>query len=232
VSQPPLQSSGSAVFEDTQVFIESRGRIWLDRFVAASVLVLASPVMLLVGSAVLASNGWPVLFRQTRIGRQGRPFTLFKFRTMLKNASGSLVTASGDRRITKTGGILRKFKLDEMPQLINVVRGEMSLIGPRPEVAKYVDTRQPVWQEVLRVRPGITDVATLIYRDEEQILGSFSDPEKGYRESVLPDKLSLNLAYLRVRTTVRDLKLLLLTARYSFVRGSVDDEKVRKLLVP
>jgi lipopolysaccharide/colanic/teichoic acid biosynthesis glycosyltransferase len=199
---------------------------------AAGALLVAGPVIAIAAIAVWADDGMPVLFRQTRIGRGGQPFTLFKFRTMFNNRAGASITASGDRRVTRTGRILRKFKLDELPQLLNVLRGEMSLIGPRPEVPKYVDLQQPVWQEVLRVRPGITDVATLMYRDEEQILAAFSDPEQGYREKVLPDKLSLNLAYLRVRSTVRDLKLLVLTARYSFVRGSIDAEKVRRLIVP
>jgi len=205
---------------------------WLERFISACALLAASPVMAIIAAAVWSDDGRPILFKQTRIGMGGNPFTLFKFRTMLNNRAGSSITASGDRRVTKTGRILRKFKLDELPQLLNVLRGEMSLVGPRPEVPQYVDFQQPIWREVLRVRPGITDVATLMYRDEEQILAAFSDPEQGYREKVLPDKLSLNLAYLQVRSTFRDLKLLVLTARYSFVRGSIDAEKVRKLIVP
>jgi lipopolysaccharide/colanic/teichoic acid biosynthesis glycosyltransferase len=203
---------------------------------AACSLALLSPALALVALAVWLDDGSPVLFRQTRVGRGGRPFVLFKFRSMfnrpLDARAGALLTASGDPRVTRTGRFLRKFKIDELPQLWNVLRGEMSLIGPRPEVPRYVDTSQAVWRAVLGVRPGITDVATLLYRDEERILAGFADPEKAYRETVLPAKLALNLAYLGRRSCLRDVKLLALTAWHSLLPGAVDAEKLKKLILP
>jgi lipopolysaccharide/colanic/teichoic acid biosynthesis glycosyltransferase len=210
-----------------------------DRFLAALSLAILAPVLALVAIAVWLDDGGPVLFRQTRVGRAGKHFTLFKFRSMFQGGSsarpggsGALLTTAGDKRVTRSGRFLRKFKIDELPQLWNVVRGEMSLIGPRPEVPRYVDTSEAAWRTVLGVRPGITDVATLLYRDEERILSAFDDPEKGYRETVLPDKLALNLAYLRRRSLLRDVKLLALTVRHSFIPGAVDAERLKKLILP
>ena len=214
--------------------IETPGRQWLDRVLAAAGLTLAAPVCVLVALAIRCEDGGPVLFRQKRAGQNGVPFELLKFRSMFENAgkvAGPLVTAAGDRRVTRTGRWLRKFKLDELPQLWNVVRGEMSLVGPRPEVARYVDLEQPVWQRVLSVRPGITDAATLVYREEERILASFADAERGYRETVLPDKLALNLAYLERRTLWRDTRLLALTAFYSLLPGAFDARRIRRRIL-
>jgi lipopolysaccharide/colanic/teichoic acid biosynthesis glycosyltransferase len=223
-------------FESADAAPESLARLWADRILAAFSLALLAPGFALAAIAVWLDDGSPVLFRQTRVGRGGKHFTLFKFRSMFNRrvdaGAGALLTASGDQRVTRSGRFLRKFKIDELPQLWNVLRGEMSLVGPRPEVPRYVDTSQAVWRTVLGVRPGITDVATLLYRDEERILAGFDDPEKGYRETVLPDKLALNLAYLGRRSWFRDAKLLALTARYSFVPGAVDTEKLRKLILP
>ena len=164
------------------------------------------------------NDGRPVLFRQRRVGRHGEPFTILKFRSMRMRRGGPEITSSGDGRVTRTGRFLRRYKLDELPQLWNVVRGDMSLIGPRPELPRYVDPL-PAWRAVHRVRPGITDLATLVYRDEERVLAGFPDPERGYRETVLPAKLALNLEYLQRRSPSRDLKLLALTVRYSFWPG-------------
>jgi lipopolysaccharide/colanic/teichoic acid biosynthesis glycosyltransferase len=188
--------------------------------------------MLLIGLAVKVQDGGPVFFRQLRVGRHGSLFTLLKFRSMRIANQGAAITRSGDARITAVGRLLRKYKLDELPQLWNVVRGDMSLIGPRPEVPRFVEAGDPVWQAVHQVRPGITDLATLVYRDEERILAGFDDPERGYRDSVLPAKLALNLEYLRQRSLVRDLKLLALTIRYSFVRDGFDPDLIRLSILP
>ena len=112
-----------------------------------------------------------------RVGRRGKLFRIWKFRTMRPNGKGGLITAAGDKRVTRTGAVLRRFKLDELPQLFNVLKGDMSLVGPRPEVPECVQLEAPIWQAVLQVRPGVTDLATLMYRDEEALLGTSSDPE-------------------------------------------------------
>jgi lipopolysaccharide/colanic/teichoic acid biosynthesis glycosyltransferase len=195
-------------------------------------LLLAAPFLVLIALAVRLQDGGPVLFRQERIGRHGSPFQLWKFRSMRMNNDGAAITSGGDQRITPFGKVLRRYKFDELPQLWNVVRGDMSFIGPRPEVPCFVDSADPVWQAVHSVRPGITDLATLVYRDEERILAGFADPERGYREAVLPAKLALNLQYLERRSTARDLKLLALTIRYSFVPGGFDPERVRQAILP
>lgn len=187
-----------------------------DRIAALLGLVVFSPVLLAAAAAVWLEDGCPILFRHTRIGRDNRPFSLVKFRSMRDGAKGAQITATQDPRITRTGRILRRYKIDELPQLWNVLRGNMSLVGPRPEVPEYVDTADPAWKSVLCFRPGITDLATLVYRNEEEILARSADPEQYYREILLPSKLALNLRYLRSRSLARDLKLLLLTVRFSF----------------
>jgi lipopolysaccharide/colanic/teichoic acid biosynthesis glycosyltransferase len=202
-----------------------------DILAALLLLVLAAPLMAAIALAVKLQDGGPVLFRQERIGRLGKPFTLLKFRSMTMSRPGAAITASGDRRVTPLGRVLRAYKLDELPQLWNVLRGEMSLIGPRPEVPCFVNAGDPVWQAVHRVRPGITDLATLVYRDEERILAGYDDPERAYREAVLPAKLALNLQYIERRSASRDLKLLALTVRYSLIPRGFDPERVREAIL-
>ncbi len=204
----------------------------LDLTLGLLLLALAAPLMGFIAIAVRWHDGGPVFYRQERIGRHGKPFTIFKFRSMRMNNAGAQITRSGDDRITPIGRVLRRYKLDELPQLWNVVRGDMSLVGPRPEVPRFVDSADPVWRAVHRVRPGITDLATLVYRDEEQVLAQFDDPERGYREAVLPAKLKLNLEYLERRTAARDLKLLALTIRYSFIPGGFHPDRVRNAILP
>jgi lipopolysaccharide/colanic/teichoic acid biosynthesis glycosyltransferase len=199
----------------------------LDRLLAGAVLVGAAPLMALVAAAIVLETGFPVFFGQERMGRGGNSFRLWKFRSMRTGRSGTLVTAKGDSRITRVGAILRKLKLDELPQLWNVIRGDMALIGPRPEVPRYVEYGDPRWKAVLSVRPGITDLATLVYRDEEDILARAADPELSYRSEVLPRKLALNLEYMRERSFRSDLRLLALTARYSFVPGGFRSEEIQ-----
>jgi len=162
------------------------------------------------------------------VGRRGKLFRIWKFRTMHVGAEGMLVTAAGDRRVTRLGAALRRFKLDELPQLLNVLVGDMSLIGPRPEVPEYVQLEAPIWQALLQVRPGLTDLATLLYRDEEKLLGAASDPIGFYRETVLPEKLILNLRYLRSRSIRRDLNLIFLTACYSLFPERFDPDLIRR----
>lgn len=178
--------------------------------VAASLagLVVLSPVFAAVAIAVLVDSGAPVLFRQERVGRGGVPFTIHKFRTM-RPAAGTRITAGGDPRITRVGAFLRRTKLDELPQIWDVLRGAMSFVGPRPEVpdmlARYpADARE----RMLSVRPGITDLATLEFRDEEAILAGAEDVERVYLEEVVPRKLALSLDYVDRRSFALDMAIL------------------------
>jgi hypothetical protein len=138
---------------------------------------------------------------------------------MRAGGSGPAITITGDRRVTCVGTILRKFKLDELPQFINVLKGDMSMIGPRPEVPEFVEPGNRLWDQVLMVRPGITDLATLLYRNEEQLLASSAQPELDYHRTILPAKLALNIEYMRSRSLRRDIRLLFLTAWYSCSRA-------------
>lgn len=175
-------------------------------------LVCAAPVLAIAGLAVAVTSGLPVFFRQTRMGRGGVPFTLVKLRTMRAGRSGPSVTARGDQRVTGVGRLLRRAKIDELPELWNVVRGEMSLVGPRPEVPELVDLEDPLWQAVLRVRPGLTDPVTVRLRDEEKILAESSDPGRFYRQTLQPQKLRGYVEYLSRRTWRSDLRVLWDTA--------------------
>jgi lipopolysaccharide/colanic/teichoic acid biosynthesis glycosyltransferase len=197
---------------------------------AAAGLLLLTPVFAGVALAILIGDGPPVLFRQTRVGKEGKPFRILKFRTMRACSHGNVITVAGDNRVTNVGAVLRKYKLDELPQLVNVLVGDMSLVGPRPEVPEHVQFEAPIWREVLHVRPGITDLASLLYRDEERILSASEDPYSFYRESVLPAKLLLNLTYLQSRSLWQDLKLILLTVRYSLFHGELDAAVIMKLV--
>jgi lipopolysaccharide/colanic/teichoic acid biosynthesis glycosyltransferase len=193
---------------------------------AAGLLVL-SPLFTLLALLILLRDGRPILFSQMRVGQHGRQFRIWKFRTMLAGATGRAITAAGDGRVTRTGAWLRKFKLDELPQLFNVLRGDMSVVGPRPEAPEYVNGRSPMWQAVLRVRPGLTDVATLLYRNEEELLGASGDADRFYRETVLPAKLRLNLAYMRTRSFRQDARLIWLTICYSLSPERFDPARIQ-----
>ena len=200
----------------------------VDLACAFAGLVLLSPFLAAIALLILWSDGWPVLFSQIRVGLNGKLFSIWKFRTMRAGVPGRSITARGDGRVTRVGAFFRAFKLDEIPQLFNVLKGDMSLIGPRPEVPEYVQYDDPRWLAVLRVKPGITDLATLLHRNEEQILGAAADPHTFYRDNVLPAKLHLNLAYLRSRSLWRDLKLIVLTIRYSLFPEHFDADQVMK----
>ena len=206
----------------------------LDLTCSAAGLIALAPLLGLIALLIRMLDGTPVLFRQVRIGKNGRPFRIWKFRTMQNGGSGPSVTASSDPRVSPLGVILRKYKLDELPQLFNVFRGEMSLIGPRPEVPEFVDLTDPMWRKVLTVRPGITDVVSLIYRDEESILDRCEstnlDASSYYRRIVLPAKLELAVRQLtRKRGLLEDLRLILLTLHYSFFSKHLDTRQVQKL---
>jgi lipopolysaccharide/colanic/teichoic acid biosynthesis glycosyltransferase len=184
----------------------------LDAVVSLFGLVLASPFLLAAAIAVKADSRGPLLFRQQRMGRHFRPFWIYKFRTMVVDAErqGQL-TAGADPRVTRVGRWLRQAKVDELPQLFNVLRGDMSLVGPRPEVPKYVELFRDEYRVVLSVRPGLTDPASIKYRDEAALLAGSPDPERQYVEQILPDKLALASDYIRRATVLTDLGVLFRT---------------------
>jgi len=173
-------------------------------------LIALAPLLLIIAALVKYTSPGPVLFRQRRMGQYGRPFELLKFRSMSDRPTGqgSLVTAGGDARITAVGCVLRSTKLDELPQLWNVVRGDMSLVGPRPEVPRYVQHYPELFGMVLKQRPGITDICTLQLRNEESILGGVEDPESYYIERLLPRKLAASIREGWKRNGWRDLRVL------------------------
>ena len=176
-------------------------------------LVVVSPVLVAIAVVVKASDCGPAFYRQQRVGRGGKPFRIWKFRTMVLNADklGISVTKDGDPRITRIGRLLRKTKLDELPQLLNVFLGEMSFVGPRPEVQRYVDHYTPEQRRILELKPGITDLATLEFRNEEDLLATAADTEKFYIEHCVPRKIELNLQYARQATLCRDIWIILQT---------------------
>ncbi|MDD4050979.1 MAG: sugar transferase [candidate division Zixibacteria bacterium] len=191
-----------------------------DIIVSAVTLVVLSPFFLIIALAVLITMGWPIFFRQTRIGKDSKAFKIIKFRTMIKEADkqGLPITTGEDPRVTPIGRILRKTKLDELPQFLNVLWGHMSLVGPRPEVPRYVRMYSRKQMRVLSVKPGLTDPATIEYRDEETILAKYNDPEKAYIEVIMPDKLRLNLSYLEKASFTGDLALIFHTFTKLFDR--------------
>lgn len=177
-------------------------------------LAAASPLIAVAALGTVVTSGFPVFFRQRRMGRDGRPFTLIKVRSMRVSRGGPQVTARGDSRVTAFGRLLRRSKLDELPELWNVLRGEMSFVGPRPEVPELVDLEDPRWQRVLRARPGLTDPVTVRLRDEEALMaGVEGDREAYYRETLQPLKLAGYWDYLARRTWRSDLGVLWETAR-------------------
>ena len=177
---------------------------------AALGLITTAPLMLAAGVAIRATSPGPIIFRQTRVGKNGEEFTLYKFRTMVtKQSNAPQVTKTGDSRITGIGKILRKFKVDELPQLWNVVNGTMALVGPRPEVPRYVDLGNPLWKSVLVVRPGFTDPVVINLRNEEELLAQIDgDPEEFYLDTLLKYKLLGHRDYIESRTAWSDLSIL------------------------
>lgn len=175
-------------------------------------ITLLSPLFITAAAAVKLDSPGPILFRHERVGLGGRRFGLLKFRSMTHGSSGRDVTVAGDARVTRAGRLLRRTKVDELPQLWNVLVGDMSLVGPRPEVQRYVDLFADDYRDILAVRPGITDYAAIEYRDEEGILAAAADPEGEYRRVVLPAKIALYRRYLAERSMRTDLLILARTA--------------------
>jgi lipopolysaccharide/colanic/teichoic acid biosynthesis glycosyltransferase len=184
-----------------------------DILMATIGLILLSPLFLLVAVLIKLDSAGPVLFRQQRIGKRFRPFLIYKFRTMVENAAqiGTEITYGDDPRITRMGRLLRKTKIDELPQIINVLKGEMSFVGPRPEIRQYVELFRKDYEEILKIRPGITDLASVKYRDEAAILGRSENPEDEYVRRVLPEKIELAKEYLRRSSLFFDLSLIFKT---------------------
>ena len=185
-----------------------------DVAVAGTALVASAPLLALASAAIKLESAGPVLFRQLRVGRGKVPIETLKLRTMVADADrrGPQITAGGDPRITRVGRMLRKSKLDELPQLWNVLRGEMSLVGPRPEVPRYVEGYRAEWQKLFTVRPGITDLASLVFRDEEALLAGARDRERAYREVIMPMKLALAIQGVEQSSLAHDLGVLARTA--------------------
>ena len=186
----------------------------IDLLVSAAGLVLLSPVFLLLAVAVRITSPGPVFYRQERMGHRGSHFRIFKFRSMVQDADnlGGTLTVKGDARITPLGRYLRRHKLDELPQLINVLRGEMSLVGPRPEVPEYADMFPRSYERILQIKPGITHSATLFFRNEERLLSRVDDPRSLYIERVMPYKMMLYVEDMRRSNVGRDLLTIIDTA--------------------
>lgn len=182
----------------------------LDIVVAAAGIVLLSPVMGVIALAVAKTSPGPILFRQKRVGLNGNDFALLKFRTMtcLEGSEEGLFTPGDQCRVTGVGRVLRATKLDELPQFFNVLRGDMSLVGPRPEVREWVDVSPEKFKTILEVKPGIFDPAVSVFRNEEQLLAQSENPRRTYREEILPAKLQLNRQYVAKRSLKEDLKVL------------------------
>lgn len=183
-------------------------------------LIILSPVFIILAVWIKADSRGPVFYRQVRVGRKNRDFRLFKFRSMRPDSDKlGLITVGGhDPRVTRSGYYIRKYKLDELPQLINVFIGDMSLVGPRPEVRKYVDMYTPEQMRVLSVRPGITSLASIRYRNENDILAAAADPDRAYLERVMPDKIAIDLEYVERATLWNDIKLIFSTFREIIVK--------------
>jgi len=176
------------------------------------VLLLLSPLFIIIGLWIVLDSKGGMFYKQIRIGKNQKQFGLYKFRSMATGSDKSgQITIGNDSRITKVGRFIRKYKIDELPQLINILKGEMSVVGPRPEVKKYVDLYNKEQQQVLTVLPGLSDYASIEYFDEQTILGKAENPDKEYIEIVMPAKLNLNLKYISEKSILTDLKIIFKT---------------------
>lgn len=188
--------------------------------ITASLFGLASclPLFVVIGFLVKIDSRGPVFYRQERMGRNFKPFDIYKFRTMEDSCgkTGPLVTVAGDRRITRVGRVLRKYKIDEFPQLINVLKGDMSFVGPRPEVRKYVEIYKDDYEKLLKISPGITDPSSLAYIKEEEVLASSERWEEEYIKRVLPDKIKSSMEYVNSRTFIGDIGCVVRTVLRTF----------------
>ncbi len=193
----------------------------LDMLAASAALLVLAPLFGAVALAIKLDSPGSVFFTQQRIGKSFRPFWIFKFRTMTQADPTALpLTVGADPRITRVGAFLRRSKIDELPQLLNILKGDMTLVGPRPEVPRYVEAFHRDYEEILTVRPGLTDLASLKYRDESALLARSSDPEEEYLKRVLPDKIRLGKEYLRRSSLIYDLNLIAKTFHRVLFPGS------------
>lgn len=185
----------------------------LDIVLSLLGLLFLLPIFLILAVWIKFDSQGSIFFRQIRVGKDGRDFRIYKFRTMIVNAEkmGIITIGERDPRITNSGYFLRKYKLDELPQLINVLKGEMSFVGPRPEVRKYVEMYNQKQLKILTVKPGITDYASIEYINEDEILGKSSDPEKTYIEEIMPQKIKYNMKYINNKTVIEYFKIIFLT---------------------
>lgn len=176
-------------------------------------LIALSLVFLIIAIRIKTGSDGPIFFKQIRVGEKGKEFEILKFRTMVVDAEklGRQITVGNDSRITKIGAFLRKYKLDELPQLINVFKGDMSLVGPRPEVPRYVNMYNEEQRKVLEVKPGITDLASIRYRDENELLGKAENPDEFYINTIMPDKLALNVEYIKKSNVFFDIYIIIQT---------------------
>jgi len=197
-----------------------------DIAVSGILIILLIPFFLIMAAAIKIDSPGPVFYRQVRITRYGKKYKIFKFRSMVRNADkGSLITVSGDRRITRTGAFIRKYKLDELCQLFDVFRGTMTLVGTRPEVPKYVDAYTPEMRATLLMRAGITSLASVYYKDENDLLDASCDIDKTYIETVLPDKMKYNLEAIENFTFFGDIKIIFMTVFALFGKDYSDKKK-------
>jgi len=205
---------------------------FIDIVIAAVLLFLFLPVFALVSYLIRKEDGGSVFYKGERIGKNGVPFKMYKFRTMVMNADkvGGSSTSDNDPRITKVGKALRKYKIDELPQLINVLKGEMSIVGPRPEVKEYVELYTEDEKRILRVRPGMTDWASIWNPDEGNILAKYEDPDKAYMEVIRPKKLELQKKYVEELSLSNDIRIIIKTIKILFAKlltkGEVNSKNV------
>ena len=187
----------------------------IDLVGSVGAIIVLAPLLGVLAALVRRDSHGPAFFRQERIGRGFQPFQIIKLRTMVDDSDrrGCLLTVEGDPRITRVGRWLRRLKLDELPQLVNVAKGDMSLVGPRPEIRKYVELRRRDYEAILAVRPGLTDPASLIYRDEAALLGQADDAEEAYVTGILPDKIRLAKDYVARASVAFDLRMIVRTLR-------------------
>ena len=197
----------------------SRVKYIFDRIFALLAIILLLPVFMIISVIMMVRIGNPLIFKQKRTGKDGRLFTLFKFRTMFRNTDKNTVSTSKDYRITPEGAFLRRWKLDELPELFNVLTGDMSFVGPRPDMPNYAESLSGEGRKILSMRPGITGPATLKYIDEEEILSNVPDPVRYNDEVIFPDKVKINLKYLERYSLLEDIKLIY----YTLIRKKIDE---------
>jgi lipopolysaccharide/colanic/teichoic acid biosynthesis glycosyltransferase len=201
----------------------------IERVAALLLLLMSLPLLAVIALLIALETGMPVLFRQVRVGLAGRHFFILKLRSMCVGIHGPSITQEHDFRITRMGAFVRKYKIDELPQLWNIIRGDMQFIGPRPEVPLYVDLCNPLWIATLQFKPGLTDISSLVYRQEQMLLASSDSPEHLYRNHILPHKLSMSTKYQQRRDLVRDLEIVALSITAAFRLDRFTSSRIRRL---